>query len=286
MMNSRLLRQVRELKKKFIFLFLCCIVLTACSVPSRIQHSPSYHKERATNLTPKKEIPNDFFPIDINIVSIGDSLTLGVGDSTNRGGYLPYLVKLLNKEKQIRNIETSNYGVRGHRSDQLLKRLNREEIQKDIINADAVIITVGGNDVMKVVREHYLHLKLKYFTEQKIEYENNLNKMITKIRSLNNDADIYLVGLYNPYSKWVATLRELDFIIEDWNMSIKKMTNSYDDVYFVEIEDLFNNSKENVLFEKDYFHPNDRGYELMAERIFLRFKEETMLNSAEAAGRR
>jgi len=42
--------------------------------------------------------------------------------------------------------------------------------------------------------------------------------------------------------------------------------NQYPNSYFVSIEDLFVNSEEDVLFT-DNFHPNDKGYQLMAERL-------------------
>ncbi|WP_163100907.1 SGNH/GDSL hydrolase family protein [Peribacillus alkalitolerans] len=266
---------------RIILIFIGSIfLLSGCSLiqpPSKIT---TFHVKKETKLTVKNDIPSDFIPFDVHIVSLGDSLTKGVGNSKKTGGYQSYLIDLLKKEKQLRDVSVSNYGVRGNRSDQLLKRLNDEKIQDDVKNADSIIITIGGNDVMKVVREHYLNLKLKYFDEQKEVYEKQLIEILNKIRYLNPQADIYIVGLYNPFSKWMVTLKELDFIMKDWNASTQLIASNYNDVYYVEIQDIFNNSNENLLFEEDYFHPNDRGYELMAERIYFKFRKETVKNYA------
>ncbi|WP_108671218.1 SGNH/GDSL hydrolase family protein [Peribacillus acanthi] len=262
--------------RTLLLILVSLLSLSACSIFQPEQKVTTFHKEKDTKLTLKNEIPSDFFPFDIHIVSLGDSLTKGVGYSKNTGGYQSYLIDLLKKEKQLRKVTVSNYGVRGNRSDQLLKKLNKEEIQEDVQKADSVIITIGGNDVMKVVRDHYLNLKLMYFDDQKELYEKQLIQILNKIRYLNPEADVYIVGLYNPFSKWLVTLKELDFIMEDWNASTQSIASNYHDVYYVEIQDIFNNSNENLLYEEDYFHPNDRGYELMAERIYFKFRKETV----------
>jgi lysophospholipase L1-like esterase len=48
-----------------------------------------------------------------------------------------------------------------------------------------------------------------------------------------------------------------------------------DNAYFIDIHDIFINNEENLLAE-DYFHPNDRAYELIAGRIYKLINEELM----------
>src|SRR5699024_5068561 len=65
----------------------------------------------------------DFFSEkDLNIVAVGDSLTQGVGDSQNQGGYVGIIDRTINKDTKHANIQ--NFGKRGDRTDQLLLRLN------------------------------------------------------------------------------------------------------------------------------------------------------------------
>ncbi|WP_158555849.1 GDSL-type esterase/lipase family protein [Peribacillus glennii] len=229
----------------------------------------------------KETVPVTFFPEPVRIVSIGDSLTQGVGDSTKKGGYLPYLRYRLEKEPEVTAANMINHGKRGNRTDQLLARLDGKEIREDIVNAECVIITIGGNDVIKIVRDHFSNLTMDRFEQAKVGYKERLIKIMDKIRSYNNGADIYLVGLYNPFSRWLTPFGELDTIMHDWDRTSREVVSNYPNAYFIEIGDIFNNAKEDLLFEEDFFHPNDRGYELIASRIYVtmesnRFGEDTL----------
>ena len=46
-------------------------------------------------------------------------------------------------------------------------------------------------------------------------------------------------------------------------------------LFCLNIEDLFLNSNENLLFT-DNFHPNDKGYELIAERLNKTLEEQVL----------
>lgn len=228
-----------------------------------------------TEQIPNKDIPvsytgdpilDSFFKPKL-IVSIGDSLTQGVGDSKNHGGYLPYLQKQLETESNQNSVKMVNYGVKGNRSAQLLKQLNKEEVRKDIKKADSIIVTIGGNDIMKVFKQNFTNLEMEQFKSAKKDYETVLVQILDKIRMYNQSAPIYFIGLYNPFSN-KDELYELDWIVSDWNKSGKKIVERYDSAYYIKIEDIFKNSKEDVLYTEDYFHPNDRGYELIATRIY------------------
>ncbi len=47
-----------------------------------------------------------------------------------------------------------NYGVSGNTSQQILKRMTTDpQIEKDLEKADLLTLTVGGNDVLAVIRK-------------------------------------------------------------------------------------------------------------------------------------
>ncbi|NRK74218.1 GDSL family lipase, partial [Salmonella enterica subsp. enterica serovar Typhi] len=165
------------------------------------------------------------------IVSVGDSLTQGVGDSTGKGGYVPYLQDLLEETKGVNKADFVNYGVRGNRSDQLLKRIKTEEVSKAIQKADGVIITIGGNDIMKVVRNNFTNLQVESFNEQLNEYENNLYEILSNVRTNNSNAVIILVGVYNPFIKMFSDIKEMNQIVTDWNNTSEKVLAEYDHTY-------------------------------------------------------
>ncbi|OIK12429.1 SGNH/GDSL hydrolase family protein [Bacillus sp. MUM 13] len=257
------------MSKKFTCLLICLLLLSACSREAETPAAVNGEGQKnSLTLDKKEDIPASFFPDPVQIVSIGDSLTEGVGDSTDKGGYVPYLQRKLEKEPSITAVNIINHGVRGSRTDQLLKRLEQTETKRDIRKADSVVITIGGNDIMKVVRNHFSDLQMEQFEQARKGYEKRLGKIISKVKEENQQAQIYLVGVYNPFSDYLTSFKELDVISEDWNDSSRKVLQKFPDSHFVEIEDIFSKQGEKLLFKDDNFHPNDRGYEKIASRIF------------------
>lgn len=248
--------------KKIVFALICFILfLSGCA--NQIRELT----KKETAIEEKQTPPADFIPHDIKVVSVGDSLTQGVGSDDNLGGYIPFLKANLEELKGISIAEFANHGKKGNRTDQLLKRLKQPEVMSDIMDADLVIITIGGNDVMQVFRENLLGLKLNKFIMAEDEYKDRLDNILTLIRSYNNDAEIILVGIYNPFIKWFSDIKEMDQIVDNWNKVSSETIEQYDHTLFVPVADIFENNEESLLYT-DYFHPNTRGYELIAERIY------------------
>jgi len=209
----------------------------------------------------------DFFlKKDIQMVAIGDSLTEGIGDETDQAGYVGILEQTFNDHKQTRNFSIENYGKRGNRTDQLLKRLEQKEIQQAIKTSNIVLMTIGANDIMQVFKENITNLKLEPFREEKKQFERRLHQIFSTIKDYNEDTHIYLLGIYNPFAQYFQDIEELEMIVNEWNETSEATVKQYDRTTFIPIKDLFRD--ENVhLFADDNFHPNRRGYERMAYRI-------------------
>ncbi|WP_409251087.1 SGNH/GDSL hydrolase family protein [Bacillus sp. SCS-153A] len=253
-------------------LFLILLLISGCSSSGMVTHQKVTH-----TLVEKEQPPADFIPKTIKIVSIGDSLTQGVGDSTKSGGYVPYLQESLEGLASVKDAQFSNFGVKGNRTDQLVKRLKSDDIKGAIAESDLVFITIGGNDVMKVFKENIYDLNLAVFNNEMIEYGDRLHEILELIRSYNPDTGIVLIGIYNPFNTWFSEIREVDEIIVNWNRLSKDILTGYERTAFITINDIFMDGKESLLFEEDYFHPNDHGYELMANRMFEELTERETL---------
>ncbi|HAQ08650.1 MAG TPA: GDSL family lipase [Bacillus bacterium] len=254
------------LKKLTLLYFCLVIVLVSCSQFESLEKG-NFNKVKETGLQIKEALPPEFFPRDLNIVAAGDSLTQGVGDSTNTGGYLPYLVEQLEGEKAVNKVNIANFGVRGNRADQLLERLASEKVKNSIKDADIIILTIGGNDLMKVVKENFTNLELIHFKAEQAIFSDRLQKILTTIRQQNPEAPVVLIGLYNPFFQWFADVKEMNQIVDEWNGQSISIIQQDENAFFVDIHDIFINNEENLLY-KDYFHPNDRGYQLIADRVY------------------
>lgn len=206
-------------------------------------------------------------PQDIRIASVGDSLTQGVGDSTKSGGYVPYLTDQLESLDAVGAVTVDNFGKRGNRTDQLLKRLQTEEIQSSIQQSDMVIVTIGGNDVVEVMKNNWSNLTVDVFREEEDAYAERVEAILTEIRSINPDAGLVLVGIYNPFGRIFVETEEDEQIVKAWNSRAEQIAAGFDRSAFVSIESIFGPGSDSLFFE-DQFHPNDAGYEQMAGRIF------------------
>lgn len=216
---------------------------------------------------------NFFLSNHTRVVAIGDSLTQGVGDITNEGGYVGVLDRTINEDSEVAKFE--NYGKRGNRSNQLLERLDNREIRSSIKKADIVLITIGANDIMQVAKENIMNLKLNDFIEQRVYYEQNLKQIIGKIKDLNGNAEIYLVGFYNPFEKYFQDIEELNTIIQTYNSTTESIAEKNDHVTFIPTIDLFQDTDTN-LFADDNFHPNYIGYHRIAKRVLDYISNEIM----------
>lgn len=225
------------------------------SLPEEIKKTVVQVVEDAIGLFVKK---------DLQIVAIGDSLTQGVGDANENGGYVGIIENTL--EENNKNTDIENYGKRGNRSDQLLKRLDKPEIATSIDEADIILVTIGANDIIKIVKENFSDLKYEQFVEAQVKYKERLRKIVDNMLENNEDAEIFLLGFYNPFENFFSKIEELGLIVENWNNTGKSIADEYEQVEFIPTIDLFRNAEEDV-FYKDNFHPNNRGYQLMAERV-------------------
>lgn len=226
----------------------------------------------------------------LNYVAIGDSLTEGVGDQTNQGGFIPLLSNAISEISDV-NVVSQNFGVAGNTSTQIYKRMTKEKkIQSAIKKADVITITVGGNDVMKVIRTQFTNLTENSFEKPAQTYQKQLTEIFDFIRDNNPNAQVYVLGIYNPFYLNFPDITEMQDIINHWNQTTQETIAQQKQMYFVPINDLLyqgvNGSKgvttsdgevqtitNNALFEEDHFHPNNIGYQIMSDAVAEAYKE-------------
>ena len=226
----------------------------------------------------------------LNYVAIGDSLTEGVGDQTNQGGFVPLLANAISESDDV-NVVSQNFGVAGNTSTQIYKRMTKEKkIQSAIKKADVITITVGGNDVMKVIRTQLMNLTERSFEKPALAYQKQLTEIFAFIRDQNPKAQVYVLGIYNPFYLNFPDITEMQDIIDHWNQATQEIVAQQKKMYFVPINDLLYQGVDgsqgvttsdgdvqtitnNALFEEDHFHPNNIGYQIMGDAVAEAYKE-------------
>ena len=276
----------------FIMVVVIGVVALAFSLPTA---KPSLkHTASQSNKMKYKEI--------IRFSAIGDSLTEGVGDSTNSGGYVPLLKNDLVDAEKIPVVESYNHGKAGDTVDDLIKRINDSKaIQDDLKKSDFITVTIGGNDLMKVIKSELLNgLTYETFNKPSEEYQSNLKELYKLVRRFNKKAPIYQLGIYNPFYLSLDNMDQLQEIVDFWNQASKEVVNQSKNSYFISInEELYkgldgqkafgdneiSESKEakkeaginNLISDIDNFHPNSLGYQIIANA----FKDELVTTKKE-----
>ena len=150
------------MKKVRSFLFMCVIVALGTFI---VIQSLNFFLNK-TEQAKKQE--QEVIDQSVYLVAIGDSLTEGVGDSTQNGGYVPLVANQLRETTGIKEVTTKNYGVSGERSDQILERIKQQEdVRSDLAKATVIVLTAGGNDLIQTFKREQLKINQDSFIEPK-----------------------------------------------------------------------------------------------------------------------
>lgn len=207
----------------------------------------------------------------IQYLALGDSLTRGIGDETGTYGYTKRLSLAMEEWPAITEVELDNRGKNGRRSDQLLSLVKKGHYDEELKEADLVTVTMGGNDVMKIVKKDIFSLKKEMFDKEMIKFEGRYRKIIEEIRKKNSEVPIILIGFYNPFSIVTDEYTPFETIIDEWNMTIAQIASDDNNACFVPTSDLFETNEE-MVYHTDFFHPNASGYDRMTARIIQYMK--------------
>ena len=223
-------------------------------------------------------------------VALGDSLTQGVGDTTNQGGFVPLVAQSLTNEEGYQ-VDVKNFGVAGNTSNQILKRMKEQaEIADALSKADLMTLTVGGNDLRKVILDNITSLKISTFKKPSVAYSKRLVEIIELARKDNPDLPIYVLGIYNPFYLNFPEMTDMQTIVDNWNQTTQDTIAKFDKVYFVPINDLLYQGIDgqegivqtsgdekkiinDALYQEDNFHPNNTGYEIMKRAVLEKIRE-------------
>lgn len=241
----------------------------------------------------------------ISFVSVGDSLTQGVGDNTNRAGYVNRIKDKFVNDKNAK-LNVYNYGIAGQRTDQIDKRIinNTSGLLTHIKHSNAVILTSGGNDLLQALQKNALVNDKDEFNKNMninlANYKNNLNSLIKHIRNVNKKIPIYIFSIYNPVYVYFPKVHAIENYVSKYNDIIDNESSNQKRIHFVNInslsygqyrtaeqknkllkfsddsfnplslDDLYSNEKElnEYLSSKDHFHPNSKGYDFMTNKLF------------------
>ena len=179
------------------------------------------------------------------VVVLGDSVAHGAGDESGAGGIAGRLGAV-------------NFGVDGARTFVVLSALKRADVRAAVAGADAVVVSIGGNDLYgDGVARFFTVLAPAHSMRRAI---GRVAAIVDRIHAANPGARVVLLGLYDPYRTPF-----LDEQVALWDARLIARFARDPRVDVVRIADLLAGARR--LSPIDHFHPGAEGYALIAARV-------------------
>jgi lysophospholipase L1-like esterase len=195
----------------------------------------------------------------IRVVALGDSLAYGAGDESGKG--LAGRLKEDLRDRGFLTVDTTNLGVNGAQTGDVIARLKQERVRTQIEKADAIVLSIGANDLFRspAAREETLRAPLAVADRilQRIE------SIVAELRRMNPRARILILGGYNPVPTYpYASL--INQYLELWDATLASRFKNDPLVTVVKMSDIVTPQR---LSRYDNFHPGGAAYASAAQRI-------------------
>ena len=209
-------------------------------------------------------------PQTLHVVALGDSLAYGAGDESGEG-----IAGRLDDElrsRGVRTVETVNLGVNGAQTGDVLSRLRTKRVRESIAAADAVVLSVGANDLFRSSHSREEILRAPLQVAERIL--GRIETIVTEIHAINPEARVLLLGGYNPVPRheWASLINQY---LGMWDATLAARFEDDPRVAVVKMADIVTPQR---LSRYDSFHPGAQAYEAAAKRIAAMLLQE--LNAA------
>ena len=195
-------------------------------------------------------IPNR--PIS-HLVVLGDSVAHGAGDEKGLGisGWL-----------HDGGATTINLGINGARTVNVARLLRDAHVKAMIAQADALVLSIGGNDLYGDAGARLLTTLAPWFQRERTL--SRVGSLVARLHRINPQARICILGLYNPYRSG-SVGRWIDEQVNLWDSALIERLSKMRGVTVIRLADALAHADR--LSTIDHFHPGTLGYAVIARRI-------------------
>lgn len=200
---------------------------------------------------------------------LGDSIGYGSGIRNSKEACYGKIVADTN------GYAYSNQAIPGHTTQNLIDRLEKEEVKEDVIKADIISISIGGNDFLLnnlygLMYDAMVAGDLSKFDQIGHQVYANLSIIIEKIRALNSDAVILMQSLYNPQSGYLRAPYQQG--ADRINAAINRYSENHPgEIIIVDVAGALGDDMAN--FASDGVHPSAKGNEEIAKAVLSEIKK-------------
>lgn len=257
---------------KRLLLVILSIIFSLVSICTNVFAETEY-EEVTTDIPPK-------------MLFLGDSIATGFGlEGYNNGreNCNSYANKLANEyDKELNGLcETSmeNLAIDGQTSGELLEDLKNGVYDKNLKDADAIILSIGGNDLLAVIWDFIANeLDIDFKDSTPEDQQNNFSEIIQSITSLDSKINNNLSEFDFNFSQIAKNIKEKS----DGVLVVQTLYNPFDQLELEQIRE-FIAKKIKTLNSYIESHKNDEGAQYIVADVYSEFygkgNELTRINS-------
>ena len=213
----------------------------------------------------------------LNYVLLGDSIARGAGVLNPDEACYGLMVANTNGYNYV------NHGIDGYTSAALLKLLDKEDVKKDVSEADIISISIGGNDFLTANLIALLFADIftkdysKYYEIQENFYKNFCG-IIEKIKEYNPDSLILMQTIYNMRHDFLRGVNQKgsDLLNECYRRYLDEHPGAY---VLVDVAGVLDGRRDCLAI--DTIHPNGTGNIEIARVILKALKDEGLGEATE-----
>lgn len=216
---------------------------------------------------------------DINYTALGDSLAEGMNEQGKIGkGYADFIAAFLQQEGTL-NAFTKEFAHSGYTSSQVLADLvqdvtgTKQSITTTLGQSQMVTLSVGANDLFETLRHLQVDMSKGIPNEalpqvmQTIQQMTiNIKAIVQEIERINPDAQIYVMGYYNPFPYVESIKPQIEPMIEQMDVVVQQALQGTSAV-FVPVNEQIASNYPNYLPNPENVHLSEAGYELVAQHM-------------------
>lgn len=197
------------------------------------------------------------------LLVLGDSLARGTGDESGRG----WATDVFDAFRRRGPARMANLGVNGAESQDVRAVVATPNVRTLAASADVILVSSGGNDLSHALPRDMRSPAGAVASVEKARdaYTANLRAILKDLREANPRCPIYVIGLYDPFGMQGPEGRLGRSVILSWNNLAQETALGFEDVHVVPTFDLFDGRPDRLAVDR--FHPNRKGYALIAERV-------------------
>ncbi len=233
----------------------------------------------------------------VDYLAIGDSLAAGVNELNGLGrSYADFLAQGI-LEKELLESYNKGFAYPGYTTEKALSEL-KSDVTKPVVNlngqqqeqaslrdavrqAEIITISVGANDLLKYLSKDETGVpKIDIVGVQAgiKTVATNYAAILKEIKLLNQNAEIFIMGYYNPYPYLEGYQTELSYAVSTLDATVGQLAKA-SGAHFIPVANVIASDYKTYLPNPKNIHLSEEGYEAVRDEFLMPVLDYIMLTS-------